>query len=310
MQMDECMDGTSPITITLKPELNKAKWALKTFKPGEVLRLTVLELKGDRALIDFGKFRATADIKIPVMLGENLLVKVLESDKQLRMGVIRHGGENPSSKIHAAHEVNTVNDDHLKKIQAQSRHLSAQTIQNQTDKNRSNTFIHILDTLNSYFESFDLKKNIAKLIPQLVSYIENSGLFSEKRLESELFQLFTFALPLKEDAHVARLKVYYQKKRPGESHNGYRISLLLALDRLGEVRTDFFLLDTKLTISFYVKENSAKREIERHYHSLKEALNHFFDPIFVNVVVSENKILDFDREDMRVATDKRVDLRV
>jgi hypothetical protein len=122
--------------------------------------------------------------------------------------------------------------------------------------------------------------------------------------------MFTFTLPLKEDEEAARLKVYYQKKHPEGSQDGYRISLLLTMDRLGDVRTDFFLLDKELTITFYVKENTAKRELEQHYYSLKEVLDSFFDHIVLNVVVSENKILDFDREDMQLATDKRVDLRV
>lgn len=389
------MDITSPITFTLKPELNKANRSLHTFQPGEILKLKVLELNGDRALIDFGKFRATADIKIPVTLGENLQVKVLESDKQLKLSIIKHGLENPLSKNQGAHDVNIINDDLLKKIQAGLKQISEQATQIQTDKQELSTFINVLNRLSSHFQSFDLKENIANLIPQLASYIENSGLFFEKRLENvispfldkndalsntelidlpdlkrltghdlkanllrlhdwvdnketlqqivnpkvislltrlieplltdiatqqgraihqlespEPFQMFTFTLPLKEDEEAARLKVYYQKKHPEGSQDGYRISLLLTMDRLGDVRTDFFLLDKELTITFYVKENAAKRELEQHYYSLKEVLDSFFDHIVLNVVVSENKILDFDREDMQLATDKRVDLRV
>jgi hypothetical protein len=82
------------------------------------------------------------------------------------------------------------------------------------------------------------------------------------------------------------------------------------MDRLGDVRTDFFLLDKELTITFYVQEKTAKREIDQHYHSLKEVLNNFFDQVVMNVVVSESKVLNFDREDMQLDTEKRVDLRV
>ena len=66
-------------------------------EPGSTLKLKIIELKGDRALIDFGSFRTTADIKIPVTLGEELMVRVLEAGKQLKLGVIIADQKNPLS---------------------------------------------------------------------------------------------------------------------------------------------------------------------------------------------------------------------
>ena len=82
------MDITAQITVSIKPELSESLLNVNSFKPGSTLKLKILELRGDRALIDFGKFRATADIKVPVTLGEELRVKVLESGRQLKMSVI------------------------------------------------------------------------------------------------------------------------------------------------------------------------------------------------------------------------------
>ena len=389
------MDVTSPITITLSRQRNGSNWGLRTVKPGEILKLKVLELNGDRALIDFGNFRATADIKIPVTLGENLQVKVLESGKQLIMNVIKNGLENPVSKNQDAYEISIINDEFLKKIQAGLRQIIEPTAQIQTGQQELSTFINVLNRLIFYFQSFDLTENIANLTAQLATYLENSGFFLEKRLEDvishflenedafsnpkiidppdlkriighdlkanllrlhapienkeplqqivdpkaislltrlieplladismqqrraihqlespEPYQVFTFTLPLGEDEQAARLKVYYQKKHPQRSKDSYLISLLLTMDRMGDVRTDFFLLDKELTITFYVQENTAKREIEQHYRSLKEVLNNFFDYVVLNVVVSESKVLNFDREHVQLDTDKRVDLRV
>ena len=64
------MKLTSQITVSLKPELYRSRLNNLMFKPGQAINLKVLELRGDRALIDFGNFRATADIKIPVTRGE------------------------------------------------------------------------------------------------------------------------------------------------------------------------------------------------------------------------------------------------
>jgi len=82
------MDATSQITVALKPELFRSGLKMSSLKPGDTLLLKVLELRGDRALIDFGNFRATADLKVPVGLGEVLSVKVQESGKQLTLSLL------------------------------------------------------------------------------------------------------------------------------------------------------------------------------------------------------------------------------
>jgi hypothetical protein len=117
-------------------------------------------------------------------------------------------------------------------------------------------------------------------------------------------------LPLKEGEQTARLKVYYQKKRKSGSQKGFRISVLLSLDRLGDLRTDFFLLEKDLTITFFVKEDPAKIKLQENLPVLQELLHDFFDRILLKVIVSEKKVTDFDREDLQIAGDRRVDLRI
>jgi hypothetical protein len=256
------------------------------------------------------------------------------------------------------------------------------------------SILNILNGLNTHFESFNLEIITAKLIPQLKTYLENSGIFLEKYLENSIlkslgssesvslkqlpdlsdakhildrdlkanlmamkflmedrealqkffspralatlnnsiyslldhishqqgraagqldsgepFQIFSFVLPLKEDEQTARLKVYYQKKKSG-ADKGFRISLLLSLDRMGDLRTDFFLLDKDLAITFFVKEESVKAKIQENFLELQELLHGFFNQILLKVIVSEKKVADFDHEDRQVSGDSRVDLRV
>jgi len=116
-------------------------------------------------------------------------------------------------------------------------------------------------------------------------------------------------LPLKEDAQTARLKVYYQKKKSGPDQ-GFRISLLLSLDRLGDLRTDFFLLDKDLTITFFVQREAIQDRIQQNLPELQKFLDGFFNQILMKVVVSEKKISDFDYEDIPDTGDRQVDLRV
>ena len=92
---------------------------LNAIVPGSTLKLKILELRGDRALIDFGNFRATADVKIPVTLGEELRVKVLASGEQLKMVVIRPEAENPLATERLPGRLETPAADSLEKVQAE-----------------------------------------------------------------------------------------------------------------------------------------------------------------------------------------------
>jgi hypothetical protein len=379
----------------MKPERSKSLGHLNAIVPGSTLKLKILELRGDRALIDFGNFRATADVKIPVTLGEELRVKVLKSGEQLKMIVIRPEPETPLAAGRLPGRLEAPAADRLEKIQTDVKRILNQALDAQVGKSIPKSIINILNRLNTYYEPIELKEGIAKLIPRLKSYLENSGVFFEKNLENstlkdlvspvdtpqksdadrpdvkhilnrdlkanlmalkflmeegqalqkffnprslatlnkgidslldqiiqqqgraasqldaaEPFQVFTYLLPLNEEEHSARLKVYYQKKRNAGSKEGFRISLLLTLDRLGDLRTDFYLLDEELSITFFAKNDSTRVNLQNNLPKLHELLHGFFDQIRLNVIVSEKKVMDFDCEDLQIAGQRRVDLRV
>jgi hypothetical protein len=388
------MDITSQITVSLKSELSESLLNVNSFKPGSTLKLKILELRGDRALIDFGKFRATADIKVPVTLGEELRVKVLESGRQLKMSVIGPEQKKPLGTGSAPASWEDPMGHSLKKAQTDLKLILNQALESQPAKSLPQSILNILNGLNSHLEPIDLRNIITKLMPRLKSYLENSGIFLEKYLEDSIlkslgssesvtpkqladlpdakhildydlkanlmamkflmengealqkffspralatlnhsinsllsdvtrqqgraagqldsmepFQVFSYVLPLKENEQTARLKVYYQKKKSG-ADKGFRISLLLSLDRLGDLRTDLFLLDKDLSITFFVKEDLIKTKIQENILELQKSLHGFFNQILLKVVVSEKKVADFDHEDRQVSSDSRVDLRI
>ena len=389
------MDITSQITVSMKPELSKSLLKVNAFTPGSILKLKILELKGDRALIDFGKFRATADIKVPVGLGEELRVRVLESGKQLKMSVISPEPKNPLATEILPGRFEAPIGVSLQKAQTNLKQILIQAVESQAGKSMPQSIINVLSGLSAHYEPIDLTEVITKLMPRLKAYLENAGIFFEKSLENSIlkslessesvtpkqladlpdvkqildrdlkanlmalkslmedkealqkffaprilatlnnsinsllsdithqqgravaqvdsaepFQVFSFALPLKEGAQTARLKVYFQKKQKSSANKGFRISLLLSLDRLGDLRTDFFLLDKDLTIIFFVKEDSVKVKIQENLLELQELLHVFFNQILLKVSVSEKKVIDFDREDFQDTGDRQVDLRI
>jgi hypothetical protein len=117
-------------------------------------------------------------------------------------------------------------------------------------------------------------------------------------------------LPLKENRKKAQLKLYCPKKKQKGPRAGFKISLLLDMDRIGEVRTDFFLMKKDLSITFFVKDGISKMHFEKHFDEIRESLNPLFDYLVLKTVVSKKKINDFHHEDLDIGGDRQIDLRI
>ena len=124
------------------------------------------------------------------------------------------------------------------------------------------------------------------------------------------FLVFSFTLPLKEGDQAARLKVFYEKKQKAGSKKDFQISLMLSMDRLGDVRTDLTLSGRDLQVAFFVTEPSVKIKIHNNLSELNELLGPLFESIHLNVKVSEKRVKDFDRLDAVTADNRRVDVRI
>lgn len=124
------------------------------------------------------------------------------------------------------------------------------------------------------------------------------------------YHVFSFALPLKENQQKAQLKLYNPRKKKQGSKSGFKISLLLDMNRIGEVRTDFFLLKKDLVVTFFVKDDARKKTFEDNLNEVTDRLKALFGDITVRTVVSEKKIQDFHREDLDLTRDRQIDLRI
>jgi hypothetical protein len=389
------MEINSQITVSVKPEFYKSKLKMGALEPGSTLKLKIISLNGDRALIDFGNFRATANIKIPVTLGQELMVRVLEAGRQLKLGVITSDQKNPMSPERMGHRLETPPAENLNKVGNDLSRILIQAADPSGGKKIPSSIFNILASLNTYFEPFELKEIIAELLPRLKSHFENSGIFFEKALEKVILQalgekdagsikslanlpevkavfnrdlkpnllllqqfiedketfqkifdpktlailkssiaalladitgqqgravnqlesadplqVVTYTLPLKEGSQTAKLRIYYEKKQKSDFKKGFQISLFLSMERLGDIRTDFYLLENDLNITFFVTEPSTQIKIQENYSELRELLDSLFDQIQIKIKVSETKVRDFDRSIVQIAGDRQVDLRI
>jgi hypothetical protein len=157
-------------------------------------------------------------------------------------------------------------------------------------------------------------RTLAKLksaVDSLLAEIDNQQkLAVKKQIQPDPFQVLTFLLPLKEKDRHARIKFYYPKKQKDAARNEFKVSLLLNMDRIGEIRTDLILHEKELSITFFVKDENPKNALEHNYAEINSVLDPMFDDIILKTVISAKRINDFRREDWIFSEDRRVDIKV
>jgi hypothetical protein len=390
------MDISSLLQAILDPRLNRSAWFKEIVKPGDVFNLKIIEVQDNhRVLVDLGKFRALAEIKFPVKAGAELLVKVGDTDGQLRLQVVDPDSKDLAGRKNVLGRLEILSLDVFNKIRSDIKQAVRQILLLPDRQLPPEHINRALATLDTHFESIDLSKAVTKWLPLLKSYVENAGFFFEKKfadimnkfversgdeLTKELirspqmkmiltkdlkpilfmlkeyletpdsvskflntrslssfkgsidmlladifnqqtratrklelpdpYHVFSFALPLKENQQKAKLKFYYPRKKNIGSKTGFKISLLLDMDKIGEVRADFFLIKKDLSITFFVNDDTRKIKFEEHLDEVSDRLDPLFDYLILKTVVSAKKIQDFRREDLDLGSDKQIDLRI
>jgi hypothetical protein len=391
------MDISLLLKAIFDPQINRSALIQQIIKPGDVFDIKIIEVKDDqRALVDFGKFRALAKIQFPVKAGADFVARVTDTDGQLRLQVIDPDTRSAGGDMAVSNRLEILSFDLFNKIQIDIRQATQQILHPPAGTGSPPPHIsRALAALDAHFASLDLNLDLTKWLPLVKSYVENTGFFFEKKIAdlirqfghrpdaegirelirdpriqsimgrdlkpnllmlkayldtpdldlrfpdakaladfkgtldtllsdihnqqsravqkhewADPYQVFSFTLPLKENADKARLKLYCPKKKPGSSKAGFKISLLLELDRIGKIRTDFFLFNKDLTITFFVEDDARKIHVERHYKEIHESMNSLFNYLVLKTVVSEKKIEEFHNADLDFDSDRQVDLRI
>ncbi|MBL7224499.1 MAG: hypothetical protein ISS59_00030 [Desulfobacteraceae bacterium] len=390
------IDISKLIRSMCSSELQRSSLEKDTLKVGDNLLGRVLEIKNSgKTLIDFGRFRALARTQFPVREGDVIDVKVLEKGIPIRLGL-----NNPAQKISQQVKkmlslIEFPPENILEKLQSETRKVLNRN--NGIFKGREVPIYvkDILARIAAHFGPMNIGKNSSELSSQLKSYIENSGIFFEKKIENVIIKSFetnektspkglrespeirdiirkdlkpniiilkdfldrkglmlkilgtknleairstverllaemvaqqgdttvrhdrlesahalTYALPLEESNQRAKLKVYYSKKNRGKSEEGFKVSLLLAMDKIGQIRTDFFLMDKDLDITFFVNDRNIKEYVDDNSEEIVGSLRNHFKRLTLNVIISEDEIEEFEMKDPGVVSAGIVDLRV
>lgn len=377
-------------------EMRKSPSEKESLKVGDNLLGRVLEIKDSgKAVIDFGRFCALARTQFPVREGDVIDVRVLDKGPPLQLGLNNQvqKSSRQSGNFPGLTEFPSTNT--LEKLRSET----VKTINHSNGILKGREFPiyakDILSRIATHFGRMNIGRNSSELSSQLKSYIENSGIFFEKKLENVIIKSFetnektaskelrqsteirdiikndikpsilmlkdlldrkgfllrilgardleplkstmerflsemvtqqndsmtrhdglqsghalTYALPLEESDPNARLRIYYSKKKKGMSKEGFKVSLMLTMDRIGRIRTDFHLIDENLHITFFVTNETIKEYVDHHSKEITKALQSHFKKLILSVIISEKEIEEFDRKEPGTMHAGLVNLRV
>ena len=130
------------------------------------------------------------------------------------------------------------------------------------------------------------------------------------QLEPDQTQFFTYFLNLKGSKRLTKLRVYYRPKKKTDPSETSRISLLLNMDKLGEIRSDISLLTQAIHVDFFVPDEKVKQVIEENLPAIKLPLAALFKNLSLAVMVSKAKIADFTHKELNRVANTTVDIRV
>ena len=141
-------------------------------------------------LFDFNRTKAWAHVSFPVKAGEMVKVSVMENRPRLKLKIVDQtrvafSHANKSIPISTFPTENTI-----QKLQSEIGKiigLESWKVQSKTLPMKISTGI---EQLFSHFEQLDMGKKVSDLSFRLRSYIENSGIFFEKRIENKIQNLY------------------------------------------------------------------------------------------------------------------------
>lgn len=133
---------------------------------------------------------------------------------------------------------------------------------------------------------------------------------SAETARQDTIQVFTYQFNFQDDDRNGKLKIYYAPRKEKASQNGKRLSLLLSMGRIGDIRTDFFLFKDNLEITFFVQNEKVRSLVNEHFPRATSALEELFANLNFKVIVSSNKIASFETQDWIESSNKLIDYRV
>ena len=179
------MEIGSLIRIALNAGAERSFLEEMPLRAGDLLRLKVIDVREDnRALVDFGKFRALAEVAFPVSAGDELTVKVIDTKGQLRLTLVPAGAETAPAPA-AAEPLRPFAAQSLTQLRQQLEQV-AEVIARTPGQAASVAIRSAIEELRLFLQPLQTDAGAAQTTPRVQSLCEDSGIFFEKHLETAL----------------------------------------------------------------------------------------------------------------------------
>lgn len=159
-------------------------------KPGDLVDVKVLEVfKDQRAMVDLGRFRAMAEITFPVAAGDDLRVKVLETQGRLTLQLVPASGEPAPSAAGATGPVTAAALESLHQVRVRIDQLADAILTpsgSQKPPQLPADLRPVAEALRQFLEPFEPGLGTEILARRLKGFCEDSGLFLEPHLAAAL----------------------------------------------------------------------------------------------------------------------------
>ncbi len=170
------------------------------------------------------------------------------------------------------------------------------------------------DTKAGLSDPVDIKsrESLRHTVRELLSSLRHSqgqNKASNEPIQDQV-QVFAYDFLIKENEQRAKLKIYYPRKKKGKHREEFKASLLLEMDKIGQIKTDFSLLEKRMNITFYVKNLEVKNTIENNLHKITPQLKEIAETLTIKVEVSENQEKHVENDWADVPSNSIIDVRI
>ena len=150
---------------------------------GDRLTGTVLsEQRGDRILVDFGSFRAFAQIQFPVKPADILPVLILEAGPRLKLQLIAPGSAPKHDQTQSPVRSEALSNAELNQLYRTLSDLLDKGPLSESTSKMTNSTMELLARLRDFIKPLDLTVSGDQLARRLESLIADSGLLFEHKL--------------------------------------------------------------------------------------------------------------------------------
>ena len=128
--------------------------------------------------------------------------------------------------------------------------------------------------------------------------------------DTETTPAFTLFFNLKKTRQRGLLQVFTGSRTKSKKGDGARISVLLRMDRIGEIQTDLLLLDKSLQVTFQVADEAVKYHLEKEAGHLVDELKRLFSSVRMDVHFERQLRQTLDTLTVEMLSDRHIDVRV